>query len=318
MKRIKTAVITGPTATGKTRLAVELALKLGGEVVSADSMQIYRGMDIGTAKPTQSEMKGVPHHMIDVAEPDENYSVARYVEEASRCIEEIASRGKLPIIAGGTGLYIDALVSGRDFAGGGENPKLRATLSERYDQEGGEGMLRLLRSYDPESAEKLHANDKKRIVRALEVILETGKTISEHNRETRLLPVRYESAKIALCFSSRDALYSRTDLRVDEMISRGLVSEVRGLLDRGISPEKHTSMQAIGYKEIVSYLREEISLEEAVQTIKRETRRYSKRQLTWLRRDEHICWIDWKDDPDFDVACLISTKFLIDNGIISA
>ena len=277
MKRIKTAVITGPTATGKTRLAVQLALDLGGEVVSADSMQIYRGMDIGTAKPTAEEMCGIRHHMIDVAAPEERYSAARYAEEAGRCVEEIAARGKLPIIAGGTGFYIDALLSGHSFAGFGENEALREELSERYDREGGEKMLRLLARRDPESAERLHANDKRRIIRALEVFLDTGKTMTQHNEETKLIPPRFDCVKIALGFSSRAELYAKTDKRVDEMFERGLFDEVKGLLDRGICPEKHTSMQAIGYKETAAALRGEISTEEAKETIKRETRRYAKR-----------------------------------------
>ncbi len=310
----KIAVITGPTASGKTALGVALCEKLGGEVVSADSMQIYRRMDIGTAKPEKDEMRGVPHHMIDVAEPEENWSVARYVDEAARCVEDILSRGKLPVIVGGTGLYIDSLLSGRTFAGGPVNDALRQELNERYDEIGGQGLLGELRKVDPERADKLHAGDKKRIVRALEVFILTGKTISQHDAETKAIPPRYDAAKIALDFESRQDLYDRIDLRVEIMFARGLMDEVRALLDSGV-PEQCTAMQAIGYKEALEALRGACSEAEAMAKIQQESRRYAKRQLTWLRRDGAIEWHRFGREPDLEEALRHSTKFLRSRGI---
>ena len=302
-------VITGPTATGKTALGVSAALDFGGEVVSADSMQLYRRMDIGTAKPSTAEMCGIPHHMIDVADPNEPYSVSRYVREASACVDDIISRGKLPIIVGGTGLYIESLVSGRDFADSSGNLSLRETLGDEYDAYGGETMLEKLRSFDPVRAEKLPPGDKRRVIRAIEVYMLTGKTITQHDLETRARPPRYKSAKFALTFMNRDDLYSRIDSRVDSMLKDGLLREVEALLDSGIAADS-TAMQAIGYKELVSHLRRGESLEDAVSSIKQESRRYAKRQLTWLRRDEKINWIEWDKSPDIDSARQILTSYL--------
>ena len=265
----KIVVITGPTASGKTALGVALCHKLNGEVVSADSMQIYRRMTIGTAKPAPEEMQGVPHHMIDVAEPEENWSVARYVEAAASCVEDILSRGKLPVIVGGTGLYIDSLLSGRTFAGGPVNEALRQELSERYDEIGAEGLLGELRKVDPERAAILHPGDKKRVVRALEVYILTGKTITQHDLETQAIPPRWESAKIALDFENRQDLYDRIDRRVDDMFARGLMDEVRALVESGV-PESCTAMQAIGYKEALGVLHGEISEAEAVAALRGE------------------------------------------------
>ena len=307
-------VITGPTASGKTALGVAICQKLNGEVVSADSMQIYRRMTIGTAKPTPEEMQGIPHHMIDVAEPEENWSVARYVEEAAACVEDILARGKLPVIVGGTGLYIDSLLSGRTFAGGEVNDALRQELSERYDEIGARGLLGELRKVDPERAEKLHPGDKKRIVRALEVFILTGKTITEHDRETKAIPPRWEAAKIALDFESRQTLYDRIDRRVDDMFARGLMDEVRSLLSSGV-PDDCTAMQAIGYKEAVAALRGECSVEEARARIQQESRRYAKRQLTWFRRDKEIEWHRFGSEPDLSEALQHSTAFLRSRGI---
>ena len=307
-------VITGPTASGKTALGVAICQKLNGEVVSADSMQIYRRMTIGTAKPTPEEMQGIPHHMIDVAEPEENWSVARYVEAAAACVEDILARGKLPVIVGGTGLYIDSLLSGRTFAGGPVNDALRQELSERYDEIGAKGLLGELRKVDPERAEKLHPGDKKRIVRALEVFILTGKTITEHDRETKAIPPRWEAAKLALDFESRQTLYDRIDRRVDDMFARGLMDEVRSLLDSGV-PDDCTAMQAIGYKEAVAALRGECSVEEARARIQQESRRYAKRQLTWFRRDKEIEWHRFGSEPDLSEALQHSTAFLRSRGI---
>ena len=310
----KIVVITGPTASGKTALGVALCQKLNGEVVSADSMQIYRRMTIGTAKPTPEEMQGIPHHMIDVAEPEENWSVARYVEAAAECVEDILARGKLPVIVGGTGLYIDSLLSGRTFAGGPVNEALRQELSERYDEIGAEGLLGELRKVDPERAEKLHPGDKKRIVRALEVFILTGKTITQHDAETKAIPPRWEAAKLALDFENRQDLYDRIDRRVDDMFARGLMDEVRALLDSGV-PEGCTSMQAIGYKEAVAAVRGDCSEAEARALIQQESRRYAKRQLTWFRRDREIEWHRFGAEPDLDEAIQHSTAFLRSRGI---
>ena len=309
----KIVVITGPTGTGKTKLGVILAEKLNGEIVSADSMQVYRGMDIGTAKVTPEEMRGVPHHMIDIAEPDESFSAASYVEKAHRCIEDILSRGKLPIAVGGTNLYIDALIAGLDFAANDPDAETRERLSAEYDAVGGEKMLERLRSFDPDRAEKLHAADKKRIVRAIEVYELTGKTITEHDIESRERPARYDAAMIALDFEDRAELYARIDSRVDKMVSDGLFDEVKGLLAGGLS-EKATAMQAIGYKEPAAYFRGEMTRCEAIEAIKRESRRYAKRQLTWLRRNKDIFWIRWGASPDFNAARLLSTDFLRSRG----
>ena len=306
-------VLSGPTASGKTALGVLLAQTLDGEVVSADSMQIYRRMDIGTAKPTADEMRGVKHHMIDVAEPEEDYSVARYVEEASACVDDILARGKLPLVVGGTGLYIDSLLSGRTFAGGPVDPALRTELSERYDEIGANGLLGELRKVDPERAAKLHPSDKKRIVRALEVYILTGKTITQHDAETQAIPPRYEAARIALDYLDRADLYDRIDRRVDLMLEQGLVDEVRALLDSGV-PRTCTAMQAIGYKEIVRALDGVCTLDEAAEGIRRESRRYAKRQLTWLRRGDYH-WIRFQKTPDLAAARRDSTDYLAACGV---
>ncbi len=310
----KIAVICGPTASGKTRLAVELALAHNGEVVSADSMQIYRTMDIGTAKPTVQEMRGVPHHMLDVAEPDEDFSVARYVDMATKCVDDILARGKLPILAGGTGLYIDSLLSGRDFAAFDPDSALRGQLEAQFAQKGGEVMLAELGKIDPEAAARLHPNDAKRIIRALEVFYSTGKTISQHNLETRSIPPRYEALTLALAFERREDMWTRIDCRVDEMMEAGLVDEVQGLLDRGI-PDKCTAMQAIGYKEMVSALRGDGDVLRAAEEIKLRSRQYAKRQLTWFGRNPAAHWLRWGENPDFAQALRISTEKLEEFGI---
>jgi tRNA dimethylallyltransferase len=296
MAEARVIVLTGPTATGKTALAVALAQKLGGEVVSADSMQLYRGMDIGTAKPTAAEMGGVPHHMFDVADPTEDYSVSRYVEDASACVDDILARGKRPVLVGGTNLYIDSLLSGRSFAEKGDGA-LREKLGAEYDAQGGEAMLARLAAVDAERAAKLAPGDKRRIVRALEIFALTGKTISAHDAETRERPPRWPSVRFALNFADREDLYARIDRRVDAMMAQGLEGEVRALLARGVPPEA-TAMQAIGYKEIAEALRGACTMEEAVARIKQGSRRYAKRQLTWLRRDKALRWIVWDGEPD--------------------
>ena len=303
----KVIVVCGPTATGKTALGIELARRYGGEIVSADSMQVYRRMDIGTAKATAAERSRAPHHMIDVCEPWEDYSVSRYVQEAGTVCDRLLSAGKVPVIVGGTGLYIDSLLSGRDFARREEgDSRLREELTAEYERLGGEGMLDLLRSFDPERAEKLHPADMRRIVRAIEIYRLTGKTITQHDAETRSLPPRYEAHRIALSFYDRADLYARIDRRVQQMVRDGLFDEVQRLLDEGLSPAC-TSMQAIGYKEAALALRGEISRQEAVALIQQNSRRYAKRQLTWFGRDPEAQWIRWDREPDLDEA-LEATK----------
>ncbi len=313
----KIVVITGPTATGKTRLGVLLSRRTGGEVVSADSMQLYSGMDIGTAKPAEEETEGIPHHMLGVISPFESFSVSRYVEMASECIDGLLERGKKVFLVGGTGLYIESLVSGRVFAPAEGGEEIRRELSARYDSEGGEALLRVLAEKDPETAARLHFNDKKRIVRALEVFYLSGKTISEHDKESRTLPRRYDALKIALSFEDRADLYRRIDRRVDEMMERGLEAEVRSLIEKGLPP-RSTAMQAIGYKELAAAIEGKYSVKEAVSIIKQESRRYAKRQLSWLRRDPEVEWIYWKKEPDFEFAVQRSTSLMEKYGIISA
>ena len=290
-------VITGPTATGKTALGVAVAKAVDGEVIGADSMQIYRYMDIGTAKPTPAEMDGVPHHMVDIIDPAENYSVSRYVEQATAVADDILARGRVPVVVGGTGLYIDSLVAGREFAENQSDPKLRSMLEQQYDEHGGEAMRAMLHSFDPDRAEKLHPADKRRIVRAIEVYLLSGDTITAHDERTKAVPKRYNAVTYALDFTDRADLYRRIDLRVDRMAVLGLFDEVRALLDRGV-PDDCTAMQAIGYKEAVLALRGAMTREDALERIKQSSRQYAKRQLTWLRRDKDIRWVRWDKQPD--------------------
>lgn len=310
----KILVIVGPTASGKTRMAVELAQRHNGEVISADSMQIYRTMDIGTAKPTKEEMGGVPHHMIDVADPEEDFSVARYVEMAARCVDDVLERGKLPIVAGGTGLYIDSLLSGRTFAPFSPDSALRGELERELEEKGGQAMLEALAQVDPEAAQRLHPNDHKRIIRALEVYRSTGKTITQHNRETQAIPPRYNALTIGLAFQDRQAMWRRIDQRVDEMVAAGLEDEVRRLLTSGISP-KCTAMQAIGYKEFTQALSGEMTWQEAADVVKLRSRQYAKRQLTWFGRNPNTRWVRWDDPPEFEQGRRASTEYMEEFGI---
>lgn len=310
----KILVIVGPTASGKTRMAVELAQRHNGEVISADSMQIYRTMDIGTAKPTKEEMGGIPHHMIDVADPEEDFSVARYVEMAARCVDDVLERGKLPIVAGGTGLYIDSLLSGRTFAPFSPDSALRGELERELAEKGGQAMLEALAQVDPEAAQRLHPNDHKRIIRALEVYRSTGKTITQHNRETQAIPPRYDALTIGLAFQDRQAMWRRIDQRVDEMVAAGLEDEVRRLLTSGISP-KCTAMQAIGYKEFTQALSGEMTWQEAADVVKLRSRQYAKRQLTWFGHNPNTRWVRWDDPPEFEQGRRASTEYMEEFGI---
>ena len=285
----KIICIAGPTASGKTALAVELAKLTDGEVVSCDSMQVYKRMDIGTAKPTREEMEDIPHHMLDVAEPDEDFSVSRYCELATPIVEDILARGKTAIVAGGTGLYMDALIRGNDFAPF-PSTGMREKLEQQADSDGMEAMLELLRSIDPDSAARLHLADRKRIIRALEVWYETGETITAHNIKTQSVPPRFEPLWLGLDFADRKDLYWRVDKRVDIMLEQGLVEEIRALLASGI-PEKCTAMQAIGYKEFVAALRGDMTVEAAADEVRKASRHYAKRQLTWFRRNKAMHWL---------------------------
>ncbi len=289
-------VVVGPTASGKTALSVSLARALNGEVVSADSMQLYRGMDIGTAKVTREEMDGIPHHMLDVADPEEAFSAARYVQLADPIVRDILQRGKTVIIAGGTGLYVDALIAGRSFAPFPSTGK-RQELEHQADALGMEAMLAQLRQVDPDSAARLRCSARKRILRALEVYDETGKTLTAHNLASQQLPPRYRPLWLGLNAARREDLYARIDQRVNAMLDAGLVAEVQSLLSQGVAPGC-TAMQAIGYKELIPVLEGRGSLQDAVETIQRESRRYAKRQLTWFRRNPHIHWIVWQSPPN--------------------
>ena len=289
--------VVGPTASGKTKLAVQLAKAYDGEVVSCDSMQIYKHMDIGTAKPTPEEMEGVPHHMIDCVEPGEDFSVGKYVQLADGCVQDILSRGKTAVIAGGTGLYVDSLIAGRTFAPVPQTGK-REALEAQLRQEGGEAMLRKLRAVDPDAAARLHPADEKRIVRALEVYAETGRTITQHNLDTQRIPPRYRPVWIGLDYLDRAVLYRRIDLRVDLMLQAGLLDEIRALLARGVSP-RTTAMQAIGYKEFFDALEGRSRLSAAADLCKQRSRNYAKRQLTWFRRNPQLCWLRMTGQEDF-------------------
>lgn len=289
-------VVEGPTASGKTALAVEIAKQVGGEVVSADSMQIYKYMDIGSAKPTKEEMQGIPHHMIDIVMPDCNYSLSDYVKEAHKVIADISGRGKIPVMAGGTGLYINTVMnnislSDEEDTGG----KVREALEKFLAENGQEALFEKLRNIDPESAEKIHPNNTKRVIRAIEIFENTGKTMSQQNEMSRKSPQIYKTAEFAVEFD-REVLYDRINRRVDIMFEEGLVDEVRHCADMGCT-RAHTSMQAIGYKEILDYFEGLCTLSEAKDKIKQETRRYAKRQLTWFKRN-NVTWLRPGEIPD--------------------
>ena len=314
MPQPKILCVVGPTACGKTKMGVLLARRFGGEVVSVDSMQIYRGMAIGTAAPTAEETEGVPHHMVAIADPAEPWSVARFTQAADACVQDILRRGKLPILVGGTGLYLDAIVSGRTFAPGESGGAVRRELEERLAREGIGPIWEELRQVDPESARRLPPADEKRILRALEVYRETGDTISEHNRRTAALPRRYDPIYIGLAFRDRADMKALIDRRVDAMMEDGLLDEVRTLVERGV-PRSATAFQAIGYKELLAALDGRVPLDEAVAEVKLRSRQYAKRQLTWLRRNQDIHWIYWEKERDFAAALQIATEILAALGL---
>ncbi len=292
-EKIKVAVVAGPTASGKTALAVELAKRHNGEVVSADSMQIYDEMQIGTARPDEKEMQGVPHHMMGFLSPSESFSVADYVEQAARCIEDIHARGKLPIVAGGTGLYIRSLLRGIRFAQMPEDPSLRRELEEASERDP-IALWETLRQLDPQAAAAIHPNNRKRVIRAVEVCRLTGRPFSVQSQEAAEGESPYDWAMVCIGFHDRQKLYDRINLRVGLMLDQGLEEEARNFLQ---NHPGGTAVQAIGYKELAPYFRSDITLEEAAEAIRRETRRYAKRQLTWFRREEAACWL-YVDEPE--------------------
>jgi len=306
MRKIPLIVIAGPTASGKTALSVDVAKAVGGEIVSADSMQIYKYMNIGTAKPTDAEKQGIPHHMMDFLEPSVNFSVADYCQMAGEVIRDIAQRGKIPVMVGGTGLYIDSLVNGVDFGEEQGDARIREELMDLAEKEGNEAVHKILTKIDPETAAKYHPNNLRRIIRAIEVYKTQGKTVSEKEKEEKVSP--YDVAYFCIDWD-RDVLYDRINRRVDVMVADGLIDEVKDLLDRDIDP-KCTAMQSIGYKEFYGYLNGESTLDEALDTIKQSSRHYAKRQLTWFRRNKDIHWLN-PETAKSDALKIIKEKFCI-------
>lgn len=292
MEKIPVIAVVGPTASGKTSLAVKIAKRFNGQVVSADSMQIYKGMDIATAKPTESEKDGVKHFLIDFVPADVRFSVADYVSAAKECIYEINNSGFLPIVAGGTGLYVDSLLQNIAFCEEKTDDSIRKRISDEYDKEGGEKLLRCLEKIDFETAKRLHPSDKSRIVRALSLFESTGITVTEQNRKSKLSESPYNVLYIGINYRDRSVLYSRINKRVDIMLGNGLLEEAREYLNLN---KDTTASQAIGHKELAPYFKGELTLSECVENLKRETRRYAKRQLTWFRRNENINWV-YPDD----------------------
>ena len=307
-------VVAGPTASGKTALAVELARRLNGEIISGDSMQVYAPLQIGTARPTEEEMGGIPHHLLGFLPLDAAYSVAQYTADAHAAIAAVEGRGHLPILCGGTGLYIQAVTEDLTFPEQAGDPALRARLKERALDEGGSVLLEELRGIDPDTAARLHPNDIGRIVRALEVYEETGEPMSRRDRRGRQRPDRYEAVYIGLSFRDREDLRERIDRRVDEMVRRGLLQEVQALLDGGL-PRDATALQAIGYKQFLAVADGTATAEQAVEEGKLRSRQYAKRQLTWLRRNPAIHWIYWDKEPDFPAALQNATDFLTAHGL---
>lgn len=306
-------VIVGPTASGKTKLSIELAKAIDGEIISADSMQVYKYMDIGTAKPDEDEMAGIRHYLIDEVYPDEEFSVARFQELAMKYIEEIIQRNKMPIIVGGTGLYINSLLYNINFSETVSDWELREELKKEAEEKGNEYLHQKLKEIDPEAASKIHMNNVKRVIRAIEVFKHTNKPISYHQEVSRQEPPGYNYIVFGLK-SDREKLYERINARVDLMIERGLVDEVRKLIELGY--DKNTiAMQGLGYKEMLSYLRNEMTLEEVIYILKRDTRHYAKRQITWFKRLENVCWLDIQETAEISEAIKIIKYHIASHGI---
>ena len=309
----KLICIAGPTASGKTALSIALAKLLDTEIISSDSMQLYRGMDIGTAKPDMAERDGVVHHMFDVAEAGETFSVARYQQMADACAQDILSRGRVPIVCGGTGLYLDALIDGSTFSGDETNLEAREKYNAIAREQGAHALHEMLRAVDPESAERIHENNVKRVVRALEVYEQTGMTIGEMNAKNKRPEPKYDAILFALCPTDRQTLYDRIDRRVDRMVELGLLEEARRLLEEGRLTG--TAGQAIGYKELVPYLQGQATLSDCLDTLKRASRNYAKRQLTWLRRDGRVNWIYYNSAEEFPAILQQVTEILTARGV---
>lgn len=305
--------ICGPTASGKTALSVALAQRLHTEIISADSMQIYRGMDIGTAKPTEAERCGVPHHLLDICDPGEPFSVARYVELADAAAQDILSRGMVPVVAGGTGLYMDALIECSTFTGDETDLSIREKYQRMAAEQGNIAVHECLRRVDPEGAARLHPNNLKRVIRALEVYEQTGMTLDAFNRLHKRPAPKYQVIKIGVCPAERQVLYERIDKRVDQMLADGLLDETRRLLERGALAG--TAAQAIGYKELLGFLQGEQPLEECVALLKQRSRNYAKRQLTWLKRDDNIHWIYYNRGEELPLVLQEATKYLQNHGV---
>ncbi len=309
MKKPPLIILAGPTAVGKTKTSIELAKRVNGEIISADSMQVYKYMDIGTAKISKDEMGGVPHHLIDRFEPDEEFSVAVFKEYASKAIAEIYAKGKIPILVGGTGFYIQAILYDIQFSNI-EGHRYRAELEHFAKEHGADALHARLANVDPESAESIHANNVKRVTRALEYHLETGLKFSEHNEEQKIRSSVYNECYFVLN-DQRNLLYERINERIDIMVEQGLVSEVQALLDKGYD-RTLTSMEGLGYKEVIAFLEKEITLDEAIYLLKRDTRRFAKRQLTWFRREADVHWIN-KNELNYDQDKIIDSMMKIIN-----
>ena len=305
-KKKPLVILTGPTAVGKTALSIKLASEIGGEIISADSMQVYRQMDIGSAKIKPEEMDGIPHHLIDILEPEEEFNVCLFEKLALEAIEQIYERGHIPVVVGGTGFYIQALLYQIDFTEEETDTAFRDKLWQLGEEKGNHYLHELLRKVDPESAEEIHENNRKRVIRALEFYENSGKPISTHNKEQRQKTSAYNSCYFVLT-DDRKKLYERIESRVDQMLSKGLVDEVRTLKERGCNASM-VSMQGLGYKEILEYLDGRCSLLEAVEKIKKETRHFAKRQLTWFRREKDVIWLDkqaFAYDEDAVLSCIL-------------
>lgn len=304
--KLRLPVIVGPTASGKTALGIAVARALDGEIISCDSMQIYRTMPIATAQPTEQERKAAVHHMIDFVDPDEEYSVARYCEDAARVIAQVNSRGKTPALVGGTGLYADSLIEGIRFSDGEKNDGLRRELNARAEAEGNESLLQELSVIDPAYAERLNLNDRKRIVRALELYYSTGVRMSEQLAASKAVESPYDPIWIGITFADRQKLYDRIDRRVDLMVVEGLLEEAERVLKGAVG----TSAQAIGHKELLPYFNSQATLEECLERLKQQTRRYAKRQLSWFRRNENIHWLyaDRTDDIEAEALAVIHER----------
>lgn len=302
--KIPLVVVAGPTASGKTEAAIRICQWFDGEVVSADSMQIYKYLSVGTAKPEEAEKEGIPHHMMDFLEPSQPFSVAEYVQKAKEIIADIHSRGKLPVVVGGTGLYIDSLVSNIQFSESDNDPQLREQLQHYAAEKGNEALWQLLNEKDPEAAANIHPNNVGRVIRAIEMIEMTGKTKTQQLEESRQEPSPYDVLYLAINYRDRQTLYDRINLRVHIMLEHGLEEEARWLMEHGYAP---TAAQAIGYKEMFGYLQGEETLEQAIEKIQQGSRRYAKRQITWFRRNENVRWL-YPDDYDDRSAFLSAVR----------